>query len=328
MEGARRHFVQAASALAASLALPFARAQSGYPSRPVRIIVPYPPGGIVDILARLLGEKLQRSLGQPFVVEARAGVGGNVGTAYVARNARGDPHTLLMGASGPLAPNVTLFKDLGYDPLKDLIPVTLVAATPLVLTLSTSAKVNSYPELIEFLKRDKDKVMVGSAGPGTPQHLTMELFRQLIGAGPTIVHYKGAPPMVNAMLSGEVTFNFDNLALVLPHVRSGKLRALAVTSPKRSSELPDVPTMQELGLPGFEARGWYGLLAPADVPDAIIRKLNVESVAALRQPDMVARLAGFGSESVAGTPEEFRAFIAAEIVKWRDVIKKANITAE
>jgi tripartite-type tricarboxylate transporter receptor subunit TctC len=328
MNASRRLVLESAVATVASAAWPLARAQAGYPNQPIKIVCTYPPGGIVDILARLLGDKLQRSLGQPVIVESRAGAGGNIGTAYVARTARGDAHTLLMGASGPLAANVTLFKNLGYDPLKDFTPITLVAATPLVLTVNASAKASSLSELIALLKSMKEKATYATAGVGTPQHLGVELFKQQVGVDSTHIPYKGAAPGVNALLAGEVTFSMDHLVLVMPHIRAGKLRPLAVTTAKRVSELPDVATLQELGVSNFEVRGWYGLLAPADVSDAIVRKLNAESVAALRQPDVVAQLATFGSSSVAGTPEEFRALIASEITKWRDVITKAKITAD
>ncbi|MBI5278624.1 MAG: tripartite tricarboxylate transporter substrate binding protein [Burkholderiales bacterium] len=328
MTGTRRQFIQGASAaLAASLASPWVHASDAYPIRPIRIVSPYQAGGIVDILSRLLGDKLQRSLGQPVIVEAKAGAGGNVGTAYVARTARGDPYTLLMGASGPLAANVTLFRNLGYDPLKDLVPITLVAATPLVLCVSAASKPATFAELAAQLKAAGDKASFATAGAGTPQHLGVELLKQQLGLESTHVPYKGAAPAVNALLADEVTFSIDHFVLVLPHVRAGKLRPLAVTSPQRVAELPDVPTLQELGINRFEVRGWYGLLAPADVPESIVRRLNVESVNGLRQPDAVARLASFGSPSVAGSPEEFRSLITAEIAKWRVVITKGGITA-
>ncbi|HEX2825788.1 MAG TPA: tripartite tricarboxylate transporter substrate binding protein [Burkholderiales bacterium] len=324
----RRAFMTWVAIVAACMGASCTQAQEAYPTKPIRIINPYQAGGIVDILARLLGDKLQRSLGQPIVVEVRAGAGGNVGTAYVAKNARGDPYTLLLGASGPLAPNVTLFKNLGYDPLKDLTPVTLLAATPLVLTVSSTSSVHTFGDLVTLLKTQKEKASFGTAGVGTPQHLSVELMKQQLGLESTHVAYKGAAPAINALLGSEVTFSIDNLVLVLPHVKAGKLRALGVTSPKRTAELPEVPTMQELGLAKYEARGWYGLLAPAQVPDAIIRKLNTESVNAMRQPDILPKLASLGSESVAGSPEDFRNLIAAEISKWRSVILKGGISVD
>jgi tripartite-type tricarboxylate transporter receptor subunit TctC len=327
MTQSRRLLLQGAGALAASAALPRVWADEPYPNRPIRIISPYPPGGIVDILARTLGEKFQRSMGQPVIIEAKVGAGGNVGTSYVARSVRGDPYTLLLGASGPLAPNVTLYKNLGYDPLRDLTPITMVAATPLVLCVNASSNLTSFADFVALLKSQGDKINFASAGSGTPQHLGVELLKQQLGVESTHIPYKGAAPAVIALLSNEVTFLMDNLVLVLPHIKAGKLRALGVTSPRRAADLPEVATLQELGLTGYEVRGWYGLLAPADVPDAIVRKLSRESLNALRQPDVVAKLASLGSESVAGSPEEFRALIASEIAKWRVVVTKGRIKA-
>jgi tripartite-type tricarboxylate transporter receptor subunit TctC len=328
MTDTRRQFIQHAAALAASLALPCVAAEPPYPSKPIRIISPYAAGGIVDILSRLLGEKLQRSLGQPVIVDAKPGAGGNIGTAYVARSAKGDPYTLLMGASGPLAANVTLYKELGYDPLTDLIPITLVAATPLVLSVSAAGKVKSFADLAALMKAPGGVTSFATAGAGTPQHLGVELMKQQLGATSTHVPYRGAAPAVNALLANEVTFSIDHLVLVLPHIQAGKLRPLGVTSPLRTKELPEVPTMQELGLRDYEVRGWYGLLAPAGVPDSIVRKLNAECVSALRHPDLVARLATFGSESVAGPGEDLRKLIVTEIAKWRTVITKSGITVD
>ena len=327
MNHRRRQLLQGAGAAASLAAFPRVWAQDPYPNKPIRIINPYQAGGLVDILARTLGEKLQKSMGQPVVVETKPGAGGNLGTAYVARNCKGDPYTLLLGASGPLAPSVTLYKNLGYDPLKDLIPITMVAATPLVLCVSASSKFKSFADLSAYLKAEGEKTNYATAGAGTPQHLGVELMKQQLGVESTHVPYKGAAPAVTALIANEVTFSIDHLVLVLPHIKSGKLRALGVTSPRRSPDLPDVPTLQEAGLANYEVRGWYGLLAPSDVPDAIVRKLNAESVAALRQPDVVAKLASVGSESVAGSAEDFRNLIAAEIVKWRGVITKGRITA-
>jgi len=319
--------LKTSGAIAAAMAVPAAKANDPYPNKPVRIISPYSPGGVVDIVSRALAKKLQKSMGQPFIVEAKPGAGGNLGTQYVAKNTRGDPYTLLMGASGPLAANVTLYKNLGYDPLKDLIPITMVAATPLVLCVSSASNVKTYGDLTALLKSQGSKSNYATPGAGTPQHLGVELLKQQLGVESVHVAYKGGSPAAMALVANEITFSMENLIVVLPHIRSGRLRPLAVTSPKRTADLPDVPTLQEHGLANFEVRGWYGLLAPAEVPDAIIRRLNTESVAALRQPDVVAKLASVGSESVAGTPEDFRNLIQAEINKWRVVITKGGITA-
>lgn len=302
-----------------------AMAESTYPSRPIRIISPYQTGGLVDILSRVLGEKFFRSMGQPVIVEARPGAGGNIGTAYVAQ-IRNDPYTLLMAASGPLAPNVTLYPDLSYDPLQDLSPISLTAATPLVLCVNAQNEISDFTQFQTLLKTQGDKVNYATAGAGTPQHLGVELMMLQLGVQSMHIPYKGAAPAVTALLANEVDYSIDHLVLVLPHILAGKLRAIAVTSPKRAPLLPDVPTMMEVGLQDYEVRGWYGLMAPAGVPDDIIQKLNAETLKAMEQPDVLKQLAAVGSENVAGTPEEFRNMIASEITKWRAVIKEAGIT--
>ena len=328
MTSGRRIFLRQAAAIGAALAAPGLRAQDNYPSRAIKIISPYPVGGITDILGRLMAERLQRTLRQPVIVEAKAGAGGNLGTSYVARAARSDPYTLLLGASGPLAPNVTLFKNLGYDPLKDLTPITLVAATPLVLTVPAANPVHSYAELVALMKERGEKVNYGSGGAGTPQHLSVEMMLQRLGLRSTHVPYRGAAPVVGALLANEVHYAIELPVLVGPHIKAGKLRPLAVTSRTRIRELADVPTLAELGLEGFESGGWYGLLAPAEVPDAVVRTLNRESVKVLREPDMTTRLAALGSyDDVSGSPEDFHKFIGAQIQKWRGVIEARGITA-
>lgn len=322
----RRRFLATAAAFGVAT-FPHLATAEDWPSKPLRIINPYPPGGIVDILARMVGEKLSQSLKQPVIVENKPGAGGNIGTAYVAR-LRGDPYTLLLGASGPLAINVSLYKDIGYDPARDFKPISLLAATPLVLVTSADTKISTLPDLLARLKGSQSSHFYGSAGSGTPQHLAGELFKQKTGASATHVSYKGGAPAVMAVLSNEVLYEFENLALVEPHLKSGRLVALAVTSAKRTTVLPQVPTMVEAGVAGFEARGWYGLLAPAGLPDAIIKRLNNETVKAVRMPDVRAKIASFGSDDVVNTPEEFAQFIAAEATKWRAIIDAGKITVE
>jgi tripartite-type tricarboxylate transporter receptor subunit TctC len=322
----RRTLLAAAAAATTPVA---ARAQDGadWPNRPVRIVVPYAPGGIVDALARLVGDKLGRSLGQPFVVESRAGAGGNVGTAFVAR-AKGDPYTLLMGNSGPLAINAALARSLPFDPLRDFIPVVLVATTPLVLTVPAASPHRSLAEFTAWARAAPAPVPYGTPGVGTPQHMATEFLRLRAGFAATQVPYQGSAPVVTALLSGDVAFAIDNQALVLPQIRAGALRALAVTTPQRSAELAEVPTMEEAGIPGYRVRGWYGLLAPAGVPPAIVPRLNAAVREAVRSPEVAERLASFGSPHVAGTPEEFAALIAADIERWRQVAQEARIVLE
>lgn len=322
----RRQFLATAAALSAA-GLPGIAAADEWPSKPIRIINPYPPGGIVDILARVVGEKLSQSLKQAVIVESKPGAGGNIGTAYVARS-RGDPYTLLLGASGPLAINVSLYKNLGYEPATDFTPISLLAATPLVLVTSVDSGIKTVQDLVSRVKAAKAQPFYGSAGTGTPQHLAGELFKQKTGTGTGHVSYKGGAPAILAVLGSEVLYAFENLALVDPHIKSGRMIPLAVTSAKRTSLLPNVPTMIESGIAGFEARGWYGLLAPAGLPDAVIKRLSQETIKALRMPDVRSKIAAFGSDDVSNTPDEFRQFIAAETQKWRAIVETGKITVE
>jgi len=317
--------------LAAALALPGGAAlaqHADFPARPIRVVSPYAPGGVVDILSRLVGEPLGRRLGQPVVVEARPGAGGNIGTAFVSRQ-RGDPYTLLMGASGPLAINIALGQNVGYDPLIDLAPISLVAATPMLLVVNAASRSQALEDLLREIRATQGTFIYGSGGPGTPQHLAGEMFRQKVGFQATHVPYNGSAPAVTALLANEVPFLFDNLALVLPHLRGGRLRALAVAGPARVPQLPDVPTMDEQGFRGFQARGWYGLLAPAGVPAPVIRRLSEEVQAVLREPEVAARLeSSFGSAFVGTSPEGFAQFIAADIARWQDVVRVGNLRVE
>jgi tripartite-type tricarboxylate transporter receptor subunit TctC len=326
----RRSLVLAAAALAApSLA---ARAQDGaaeWPTRPVRFVVPYVAGGILDAIARMLAEPLQRRLGtsQPFVVENRAGAGGNVGTAAVAR-ARGDAHTILAGNSGPLSINPALARSLPFDPQRDFQPVVLVATTPLVLTVNAAAPHRTAAEFLAWARAQPQPIPYGTPGVGTPQHMASELLRLSAGFEAVQVPYQGSAPVVTALLAGDLGFAVENQALVLGQVRAGALRALAVTTPQRSAELPEVPTMQEAGIAGYAVRGWYGLLMPAGVPAGVVARLNAAARDALREPAVAERLASFGSPYVAGSPEEFATLIAEDVARWREVAQRAGISLE
>ena len=307
--------------LAAPLLLTSGRAfaQPAWPARPVRIIVPFLPGGIIDNLARMIAEPLQRSLGQPFVIENRGGAGGNVGTALVAR-AKGDPYTLLLGSSGPLAVSPTTETNLAFDPAADFSPITILARTPLVLVVPANSPWRDLRSMMDALRSSRQDVMYPTPGLGSPQLLAGESLRQRVGFPAQPVHYNGSAPVVMAIVAGEMPYTFENLVLVAQQVRQGALRALAVTSPERAPMLPDVPTMAEAGLPGFEAGGWYGLLAPADMPPGIVPRLHAATVTALADPEVKRRISEMGSPNISSTPEEFRAMIAAETVKWRDVL--------
>lgn len=307
--------------LAAPLLLTSGRAfaQPAWPARPVRIIVPFLPGGIIDNLARMIADPLQRSLGQPFVIENRGGAGGNVGTALVAR-AKGDPYTLLLGSSGPLAVSPTTETNLAFDPAADFSPITILARTPLVLVVPANSPWRDLRSMMDALRSSRQDVMYPTPGLGSPQLLAGESLRQRVGFAAQPVHYNGSAPVVMAIVAGEMPYTFENLVLVAQQVRQGALRALAVTSPERAPMLPDVPTMAEAGLPGFEAGGWYGLLAPADMPPGIVPRLHAATVTALADPEVKRRISEMGSPNISSTPEEFRAMIAAETVKWRDVL--------
>lgn len=294
-------------------------AQPAWPTRPVRIVVPFLAGGIIDTLARLLAEPLQRSLGQPFVIENRGGAGGNVGTALVAR-ARGDAHVLLLGSSGPLAVSPTLEPNLGFDPAADFTPITILARTPLVLVVPANSPWRDLRAMMDALRGSRQDVMYPTPGLGSPQLLAGEALRQRVGFPAQPVHYNGSAPVVTAIVAGEMPYTFENLVLVSEQIRAGALRALAVTSAERAPLLPDVPTMGEAGLPGFEAGGWYGLLAPAGVPAEMVRRLHAATVEALAQPEMQRRIAAMGSPSISSTPEGFRTIIAEETAKWRGVL--------
>ena len=319
----RRALLVAAASAAALAASPAGFAQDVYPSKRVRILVGFQPGGIVDTLARLLAERLQKSMGQPFVVENRPGAGANLATGLAAR-AKGDPYPLLLGSSGPLAVSPITEANLGYDPLTDLIPISLMAMTPLVLVVPANSPHKDVKSLVESLKKSTQDVLYPTPGVGSPQLLAQEAFRQRAGFPASPVHFNGSPAAVMSIMSGEMQFTIENPLIVLSHINGGKLRALAVTSKQRAPLLPDVPTMAESGLPDFEAGGWYGLVAPAGIPAEVVAKLHAETVAALREPEMARRIAAMASPNINSTPEEFRAYIVSETRKWRSVLAAAK----
>jgi tripartite-type tricarboxylate transporter receptor subunit TctC len=315
------------AASAATLALSATRAgfaqSQAYPNKRVRILVGFAPGGIVDTLARLLADRLTRTMGQPFVIENRPGAGANLATGLVAR-AKGDPYTLLLGSSGPLAVSPTTEKDLGYDPLADLIPITIMAKTPLVVVVPANSPYQDLQALMQGMKKSTQEVLYPTPGVGSPQLLAQEAFRQKVGFAAAPVHYNGSAPAVSAVIVGEFPFTIENPLLTLGHIKAGKLRALAVTSRQRAPLLPDVPTMSEAGLDGFEAGGWYGLVAPAGIPAEIVNQLHAETVAALKEPEFAKRIADMASPNITSTPEEFKAFIASETQKWKSVLLAAK----
>lgn len=298
-----------------------------YPAKPIRFYTPYPPGGTTDIMARLIGAKLYESWGQPVIVDAKPGAGGNIGTDFVAKSPA-DGYTILMGASGPLAINVSLFSKLPYDPVKDLAPVVLTASVPLILVTHPSLPAKNVKEFIALMKARPGQFNYASAGPGSPQHLTAEMFKFMAKVEMTHIPYKGSGPAIVDLVGGQIPFAFESMIPVLPHVKAGKLRALAVTSAKPSPVLPEIPTVAESGVPGFESIAWYGVVAPAGTPREIIAKLNTEMARILNLPDIKQRLIEMGSPPVAGTPDQFGALIKSEIVKWGKVVKQAHVSLD
>jgi tripartite-type tricarboxylate transporter receptor subunit TctC len=298
-----------------------------YPAKPIRFYTPYPPGGTTDILARLIGAKLYESWGQPVIVDAKPGAGGNIGTDFVAKSPA-DGYTILMGASGPLAINVSLFSKLPYDPVKDLAPVILTASVPLILVTHPSLPAKNVKEFIALMKSRPGQFNYASAGPGSPQHLTAEMFKFMAKVDMAHIPYKGSGPAIVDLVGGQIPFAFESMIPVLPHVKAGKLRALAVTSAKPSPVLPEIPTVAESGVPGFESIAWYGVVAPAGTPRDIIAKLNAEMARILNLPDIKQRLIEMGSPPVAGTPDQFGALIKSEIVKWGKVVKQAHVSLD
>ena len=309
----------------ALLALP-AGAQP-YPSKVIRFVSAFAPGGTTDILARLLADKLREQVGQPVIVENRPGAGGNIGSDSVAKAAP-DGYTLLMGASGPLAVNVSLFTNMSFDPRRDFVPIIQITAAPLVLVVPTASPINSVGDLLEEARRPNARVNYGSAGPGSPQHVTAELFKYMAKVDMTHVPYKSAGLSINDLLGGQLTASFEAMIPVLPHIQGGKLRALAVTGAERSPLLPNLPTVAEAGVAGFESTAWYGVVAPAGTPPDIVKRLNAEFSKILTQPDVKRRITELGGLPAPLDAEAFGKLIHAEIDKWAAVVKAAGIKVE
>jgi tripartite-type tricarboxylate transporter receptor subunit TctC len=298
-----------------------------YPSKPVRVVIPYPPGSTPDIVGRTASSKLQEALGQPFVVENRTGAGGNIGAEAVAK-APADGHTLLIGINGPAAINKFLYKNLAYDSDKDLVPVSLLASAPQMLVVTPSVGAAEFKSFIAFLKKNPGRLSYGSVGSGSASHLTMELLKN--DAGVFVVHipYRGFPPAVTDLLSGNIQAMFAIIPAVLPQVKAGKLKALAVTGLKRSAIAPDVPSVAELGFPQLESLAWIGLLAPAGTPGEVVGRLSAEAVKAMRATDTRDMLGKQGFDVVGSSPTEFSAWIRAEQAKWSKVIKASGAVAD
>jgi tripartite-type tricarboxylate transporter receptor subunit TctC len=321
----RRLFVLALT-LALAVSASAAHAQPAWPTKPIRILVGYAPGGSTDVTARIIAQALSERLGQPVIIENRPGAAGNI-AAEAAAKADPDGYTLTLSTSSTFATNPSLYKSLPFDVQADFAPITLTAFIPNLLVVNPSVPASTVTELIAYLKANPDKVNFGSSGNGSSQHISAALFNSLAGVQMAHISYRGGAPAVTDLLSGQVQVIFAPLVEVLQHVRAGKLRALGITTATRSPLLPEVPTIAET-LPGYEVRLWNGLLAPAKTPPEVIDRLNRATIDALRSSEVKAKLAEQGSEPVGNTPEEFRAFIAGELVKWKRLVEVSGAVAQ
>lgn len=313
-------------ALAAGAGLAVSHAQM-YPSKPIRLIVPFTPGGSNDVVARIVGQKLSETWKQPVVVENKPGAGGNIGSEAAARS-EPDGYTLLIAANNVLAINPTLYDKIPFDPLKDFAPVTLLGTLPIVLVVNSAVPAKSVQELIAFGKSSADGLTYASGGNGTPQHLSGELFKSMTGVKMDHIPYKGNAPAVTDLLSGQVKMLFSPVNSVIPHVKSGKLRALGVASTARLTYLPDVPTIAEAGVPGYQSDIWLALVAPAGTPKDIVEKVRGEVAAILAHPEVKEKLSAQGIEPAPSSPEEVTRLIKDDLARWAKVIKERGIRAE
>jgi tripartite-type tricarboxylate transporter receptor subunit TctC len=310
--------------LAATCASAAAQSSTAYPTRPVRLIVPYAPGGNVDITARTIGPGLGAALGQSIVVDNRPGGGGNLGANLVAR-AAADGYTLLMGSSGPLSINPIVFKDVPYDSTKDFAPVSTVHVVPLVILANSKSAIASIPDLVARIKANPAKVTMASAGAGTTNHFAIELFASMTGTRPLHVPYKGSGPALTELLGGQVETMVDQLTSSIGYVRDGRVKLLAVTGKRRSPALPNVPTLDESGLKGYEASTYIGVLATAGTPKGVVSRLNEAVRKVMASPDVLEKLRALGTEPGASGPDEFQKTIVDELAKWREVAHKSNL---
>jgi tripartite-type tricarboxylate transporter receptor subunit TctC len=298
-----------------------------YPTKTVKIVVGFPPGQATDIVARILAEKMTAKWGQPFVVENKPGAAAIIATELAAKAAP-DGYTLLMSSSGPLAVNPSLYSKLPYDPVNDLQPIALATKVPLFLVVYPGAPFKSLQELIAQAKANPGKINYASGGSGVTNHLAMEMLKTMAGINLTHVPYKGGPPAVSDLIAGHVTIMFETGPAVLPHVSAGKLRAIAAGGATRSAAVPQLPTVAEQGVAGFDAVAWIGLVGPAGMPQAIVQKLNAETAAILALPEVRERLLTLGAEPAAGSVEEFRAYMKAEMAKWGKAVRDSGAKAD
>jgi len=313
--------------LAAAALIVNATAVAQYPAKPIRLVVPFPAGGPTDIVGRTVAQKLSETLAQPVIVDNRAGAGGVIGTEQVAK-APPDGHTVLLGTIGGLAVAMSLYPNRGYDTLRDFTPVAQAVTVTNILVVHPSLPVNNVRELVALARAKPGTLNYASSGSGTVTHLAGELLKTMARVNIVHIPFKGGAPALTALMSGEVEMNFENSLIVVPHIKAGKVRALAVTGAQRSRLMPELPTIAEGGLPGYNASGWYGFIVPAAVPKEIVARLATEISRILRMPDVIERLSGQGAEPVGDSPAQFAAFIRAEIEKWTRLVKTANMKAD
>jgi tripartite-type tricarboxylate transporter receptor subunit TctC len=311
-------FVVAASTFA------MASSYAAYPEKPIRIVVAYTPAGATDILARTVGQKLNEVWGQPVIIDNRPGANGNIGTEYAAK-ATPDGYTILMVTAGTHGINPSLYRKLGFDAVKDFEAVSLVAMVPNIFVVNNSLPAKDVREFIAYAKANPGKLNYGSPGNGSTAHLSMELFKSMTGIQMVHIPYKGSAGVLADLIGGQIVATMDNMPPYLPQVKAGKIRALAVSPAKRSAAAPDIPTVAESGVPGYDSGAWFGLVAPVHTPKDVVNKLSRETARILQLADVRARLTDLGAEPVGGTPEQFAAHIKSEIAKWAKVIKEANV---
>jgi tripartite-type tricarboxylate transporter receptor subunit TctC len=317
--------VRAGFALLIALATATAGAQDGYPAKPIRLIVPYPPGGLTDASARAVAGSLSPRLRQTIVIENIGGGGGNIGAERAAKSAP-DGYTLYVGNNATVGINTLIYRSLAFDPITDLVPVSLYAESQTVLVVNPSVAAKTVRELVALAKAKPGTINFGSTGTGGLSHLASELFKSRAGIQVTHVPYKGTGPALTDLLGGQIQMMFNDT--VIPHIRSGKLRALAVTGEKRWPQLPDVPTMGELGYAGYETYNWFGILAPKGTPPAIVARVNREIVATMREPELRKWMADRGAEAASNSPAEFAAYIRKDLAKWARVVRDVGISAD
>jgi len=313
-----------AEVVVAASTFAMASSYAAYPEKPIRIVVAYTPAGATDILARTVGQKLNEVWGQPVIIDNRPGANGNIGTEYAAK-ATPDGYTILMVTAGTHGINPSLYRKLGFDAVKDFEAVSLVAMVPNIFVVNNSLPAKDVREFIAYAKANPGKLNYGSPGNGSTAHLSMELFKSMTGIQMVHIPYKGSAGVLADLIGGQIVATMDNMPPYLPQVKAGKIRALAVSPAKRSAAAPDIPTVAESGVPGYDSGAWFGLVAPAHTPKDVVNKLSRETARILQLADVRARLTDLGAEPVGGTPEQFAAHIKSEIAKWAKVIKEANV---